>query len=364
MNTSSHKKQKLPLSRPVWRILMIMALFLAFTVVFDFVAFLSANWLEIAPTQSDFLRYGETIAALIAAFLVVDQLNKEAEAEEQESLISQSSFIKDYNQSFIRDPNMAAVEAWLEEYYVGYRSGKANAEATPQAGAEQTAGKRAEETNPLGAPGTKGRQHLINYLVYLEGLAAVVYNGSMDLSSIDSLFGYRFFIAVNNPLVQDEELAPYAIHYQGIYWLYDTWVKYRVFLDFVLMIRQKAGEKDAVFERRKKKLIQKFKDESDKEGFWPDLLEGKQPAESKNKTQDSADSDAARDPLSYQEIIDALKNDTAPGSSSKDRFGIPMQSKDPSLPGAIDRYREKHPEKPKGPDYAVLVKRYITQVNL
>jgi len=359
MNNNSRQKRKAPSNRPARRIGLIMVLFLVFTVLFDVAAYLSANWLEIAPTQSDFLRYGETIAALIAAFLVVDQLNKEAEAEEQESLISQSSFIKDYNEAFIRDPNMADVEAWLEKYYVDYLGKgvppKANTEETPKTTAEETVEKRAAEMDPLGAPGTKGRQHLINYLVYLEGLAAVIYNGSMDLSTIDSLFGYRFFIAVNNDLVQEQELVPYAIHYQGIYWLYDTWVKYRVFLEYVLMIQQRSDETAGDFELRKKELIQVFKDESGKEHFWPDLLDGNWPAVSGN-AKNARGSGAAEYPPACRNIINSLKN-----SAVKDRFGIPMQSAETSLLTAIDRKRRDNPEVP---DYAALVERYISQITL
>ena len=36
---------------------------------------------------------------------------------------------------------------------------------------------------------------------------------------------YRYFIAVNNPVVQKLELKPYEAFYQGIYKVYDEWAE-------------------------------------------------------------------------------------------------------------------------------------------
>jgi hypothetical protein len=47
----------------------------------------------------------------------------------------------------------------------------------------------------------------------------------MHLGIIDDLFAYRFFIAVNNPVVQEYELIPYADFYKGCYELSEVWTK-------------------------------------------------------------------------------------------------------------------------------------------
>ena len=66
---------------------------------------------------------------------------------------------------------------------------------------------------------------LINYLVYLEALAALVDRQVIHLNVIDDLFSYRFFLAVNNPVVQQDELFPYSDFYQGIFKLSKKWTE-------------------------------------------------------------------------------------------------------------------------------------------
>lgn len=71
---------------------------------------------------------------------------------------------------------------------------------------------------------------MIDYLVYLESLAPLIINRIVRLNVIDDLFGYRYFIAVNNREVQDMELitkedAPF---YCGCYKLYPIWKEYRL----------------------------------------------------------------------------------------------------------------------------------------
>ena len=64
---------------------------------------------------------------------------------------------------------------------------------------------------------SKKHQDLVNYLVHLEGVAALVNNGVLRISAINDLMAYRFFIAVNNPVVQELELKPFKEYYKGIY---------------------------------------------------------------------------------------------------------------------------------------------------
>lgn len=161
------------------------------------------TWSFALPVDDDhsFFLFSEAAVGVIAALLVVHQLRKETEAEASETLLQQSAFIKDFNQTFLTG-GFTDVESDLEKYL-----------NCPNA-----------SEMSLGEPGDDARQHYINYLVYLESLATVIQNGAMTIDNVDCLMGYRFFIAANNPVVQKKELIPYAYYYRGIFKLYEEWV--------------------------------------------------------------------------------------------------------------------------------------------
>ncbi len=144
----------------------------------------------------------EGMIACVATSLVFYQLKIGNEAEKQQSNINEASFIAQYNQAFIQDPNMWQVERLLEEA----SEGKA---ATPIITDEN-------------------RQTFINYLVYLESVAPLILTDVLKLSHVDDLFAYRFFLAMNNPEVQRDQLFQYPDYYRGCFKLYDKWKKYRV----------------------------------------------------------------------------------------------------------------------------------------
>ena len=61
--------------------------------------------------------------------------------------------------------------------------------------------------------------------MHLEGIAAIINNGVLHLDVIDDLMAYRYFIAVNNPVVHKLELLEYANFYQGCFNVYKRWKK-------------------------------------------------------------------------------------------------------------------------------------------
>lgn len=122
--------------------------------------------------------------------------------------INEASYIMNLNNQFITNKELIEVERDLMVYY----------EKTKE-------GIEAELHSDYQIIGTCKRQALINYLVYLEAMAAVVQQGAMHLDVIDDLFAYRFFIAINNPDVQTIELKPSRIFYQGCYALADMWTR-------------------------------------------------------------------------------------------------------------------------------------------
>ena len=135
----------------------------------------------------------------VAFFLEYHQNNK----------VNEAQFVIDLNNQFINEGNIAAVEHDLEMYFTH-----------PQ---EQE--KYESEFLKKYALEEKAHQDFVNYLVHLEGMAALVNDGILRLSAINDLMAYRYFIAVNNPVVQKFELIPYQDYYQGLIRLFPKWAR-------------------------------------------------------------------------------------------------------------------------------------------
>lgn len=141
-----------------------------------------------------------TVTALIAAVAFWMQLKRTENLDE-------ANFIMSLNDQFISNDEMTKIEHALELYYDQDFDGH---EGTLELVLDR-------DHNDC--------QRLINYLVYMEGLAALIKRNVMHLGVIDDLFAYRFFIAVNNPIIQKFELLPYANYYQGCFELSEMWTK-------------------------------------------------------------------------------------------------------------------------------------------
>ena len=153
-----------------------------------------------------------TTTTLIAAVVLWLQM-KRAER------LNESNFIMNLNNQFVGNKDMTLVEHELEECYNQYEALKSEDGVVSDEDLKRLS---------LGlnlSRSSEDCQKLINYLVYLEALSALIYRKVLHLEVIDNLFSYRFFIAVNNPIVQQSELFPYADYYQGIYKLSEIWTK-------------------------------------------------------------------------------------------------------------------------------------------
>ena len=73
----------------------------------------------------------------------------------------------------------------------------------------------------------RDREAIVRYFLWIESLSAVIMDNVLDIRNIDKALEYRFFILVNNKIVQNEELIHYRELYIGTYKLYDIWYKYR-----------------------------------------------------------------------------------------------------------------------------------------
>lgn len=123
--------------------------------------------------------------------------------------LNESQLVMDLNNEFISNPNMLEIERQLEMYFIG--KGNLN------------------NLKIFWASSTKGRQNLISYLVYFEGLSVSVQRKIISMESMDDLFAYRFFLAFHNPFVQQNELLDYIHYYRGCFVLYfmlsEVWLK-------------------------------------------------------------------------------------------------------------------------------------------
>lgn len=131
------------------------------------------------------------------------------------SKVNEAQFVMELNNQFLTDEKMVKVEHKLEQFYALVKNG-ASLDVINKAKAEMETQYDIEKDE---------RQDLVNYLVHLEGVATLVTTGVLKISTISDLMSYRYFIAVNNPVVQKLELEPYREFYKGIDQLYDNWKK-------------------------------------------------------------------------------------------------------------------------------------------
>lgn len=129
----------------------------------------------------------------------------------ENKLLNEAQFINDLNQQFIGDINMTSIEWELEKFYDKYAKGILTDKDILNF----------EEKFTLEKP---ERQQLVNYLVHLEGVITLISSGVVSLSAVEDLMSYRYFIAVNNPVVQKLELIQYADYYRGCIGVYEKWV--------------------------------------------------------------------------------------------------------------------------------------------
>ena len=83
------------------------------------------------------------------------------------SKVNEAQFVMELNDQFITDANMSAVEHELEKFYAKVKDGKDTEDDRRQ-------------LRTLFDINSEKRQHLVNYLVHLEGVAALVNNGVLD----------------------------------------------------------------------------------------------------------------------------------------------------------------------------------------
>ena len=114
--------------------------------------------------------------------------------------ISEASFLFDLHNSFRGNEKIQAISVKLEEVFLG------------------------KDTHIT----EEDRHNLVEYLTFFEALASMEDRGVISISSFDSLFGYDFFLAVNNEDVRKLELETYNMYYTKLTALAEKWEKYRI----------------------------------------------------------------------------------------------------------------------------------------
>lgn len=157
------------------------------------------------------------VLAAVAAGLVLFQLRENEKEQIRQNDIAEATFIMQHNQSFIQDKNMCDVQHLLEE--------------------QAHYGRKEEIIND------ENRQHFVNYLVHLEGLAPLIIEGLLNLEHIDDLLSYRFYLAVNNKELQEKELKPFADYYRGCFKIYKIWTEYRKNKGYSILLEENGLDK-------------------------------------------------------------------------------------------------------------------------
>lgn len=162
----------------------------------------------------------------IAAGLILYELHISIYTEERQGDIEEAQFLLEYNQTFIQDKNMAMVEHELEMWM-------------------EKSSPRHEKMKIT----DENRQQFINYLVYLEGIPPLIFRDILKLEHIDDLMAYRFFLAVNNRELQEDQLFRYADYYRGCFKLYSIWKDYRIRQNYPIPLLEYSLDRWIDFEK-------------------------------------------------------------------------------------------------------------------
>ena len=179
-----------------------------------------------------------TLVAVLGFYAIYASIQNDSEAKQFE-------FYADYNFNFLTNPEFILVERMLESCNQEYE--RINSECNCSWNSEQEVRFQkfcdavfgTKEYKYVDKPRSKYTrvdknkliskeyQMIVNYLVYLESFVPLILNEQLYLEDVDDLFGYRYFIAMHNPVLQEMELFRERPYYRGCFKAYDKWVDYR-----------------------------------------------------------------------------------------------------------------------------------------
>lgn len=139
----------------------------------------------------DLMQIISALVAVLGVVLLVVELN-------QSRKITEVEFIANLNQSFVTNDDYKKAYYLFENY---------DFENLPQLDLENC--------------------HISNYLTFFEVFKLLIDRGTLSIKMLNDLFGYRFFIAVHNPYVQERKLVKSPDNFRNLYILEREWVAYR-----------------------------------------------------------------------------------------------------------------------------------------
>lgn len=95
----------------------------------------------------------------------------------------------------------------------------------------------------------KYKIEIVTYLEWIESLTMLLNKKIIDFADIDDVFGYRYFLILNNKQIQDYELVPYYMFYNSTIKTYEKWYKY-----------EKKQDKEIPLEKNSFHLRKEYKD--------------------------------------------------------------------------------------------------------
>lgn len=95
---------------------------------------------------------------------------------------------------------------------------------------------------------------IVTYAQWLEALCATIKRDILSFDFIDDMYGYMFFVFVNNKYIQKREILPNLQYYHGIVEVYGLWTKYL----------KKKGEKVMLEQNSLDKAIEEYDKKNNK----------------------------------------------------------------------------------------------------
>lgn len=90
----------------------------------------------------------------------------------------------------------------------------------------------------------ENRSGISEYLIFFETVYNSLEEKAISIKEIDKLFCKRFFMLVNNKVIQKEEIIEYSEYHNNIYTLYKIWTKYRNKHNLMIPFEENALDKN------------------------------------------------------------------------------------------------------------------------
>ena len=158
-----------------------------------FILIVGASFFTVMYADDDLISIISTVSTLlgIVGLLYSFKLDRN---------ISEASFLFDLYGSFRENDSIKNISLKLEDVFLG------------------------KETSITEAD----RRDIVEYLKFFETLASIEKRGVVSIDSFDPLFGYDFFLAIDNEDVKRIELDTYCMYYTETVRLSKKWRRYRI----------------------------------------------------------------------------------------------------------------------------------------